>query len=66
MELTAEELAIYGIIDAETYIQLSNALMTGLTSIRETFPGLDRRASELIRTRAAEVFKQRCAETSLD
>jgi hypothetical protein len=29
MEFTAEELAIYGLIDAETYIRLTEAIIAG-------------------------------------
>jgi hypothetical protein len=37
MELTAEELAVYGVIDAETYIELSEALIARTTTIRHCF-----------------------------
>jgi hypothetical protein len=62
MELTAEELAIYGVIDAQTYIQLSDALIAGTTTIRDCFPKLDREACERIRARAGDVLRQRWAE----
>ena len=39
MTLTAEELAIYGLIDAETYIQLTEAIMAGSTTVRNAFRG---------------------------
>jgi hypothetical protein len=58
MELTAEELAISGLIDAETYIQLTEAIMAGSTTVRECFPRLDRRTVLGIRARAAELWRQ--------
>ena len=63
MELTAEELAIYGVIDADTYIQLSDAVIAGITAVRDTFPLLDAPASERLRARAAAVLEQRWAAT---
>jgi hypothetical protein len=61
MELTVEELAIYGVIDAETYVQLSDALIAGTTTIRACFPRLDPEACERIRARAGAVLQQRWA-----
>jgi hypothetical protein len=58
MTLTAEELAIYGLIDAETYIQLMEAIMAGSTTVRKCFPRLDRQAVQRIRARAAELCHQ--------
>jgi hypothetical protein len=58
MSFTAEELAIYGLIDAETYIQLSEAMMAGGATVRECLPKLDRRTAERIRARAAELWRQ--------
>jgi hypothetical protein len=63
MELTVEELAVYGVIDAETYIQLSDALIAGTTTIRDCFPLLDREVCERIRRRAGDVLGKRWAET---
>jgi hypothetical protein len=54
MELTAEELAISGLIDAETYIRLTEAIRAGSTTVRKCFPGLDRHTVQRIRARAAE------------
>jgi hypothetical protein len=62
MELTAEELAVYGVIDAETYIQLSDALIAGITTVRTCFPALDVQACERIRARAGDVLGKRWAE----
>ena len=62
MELTVEEMAVYGVIDAETYIQLSDALIAGTTTIRDCFPSLDARTCERIRARAGDVLGQRWAE----
>jgi hypothetical protein len=62
MELTAEELAVYGVIDAEMYIQLSDAVIEGTTTVRACFPLLDARTCERIRARAAAVLGQRWAE----
>jgi hypothetical protein len=62
MEITVEELAVYGVVDAETYIQLSDALIAGTTTIRDCFPRLDARACERIRARAGEVLGQRWAK----
>jgi hypothetical protein len=59
MELTAEELAISGLIDAETYIQLTEAIRVGSTTVRKCFPGLDRQTVQRIRARAAEIWQQR-------
>ena len=59
MELTAEELAISGLIDAETYIQLTEAIRAGSTTVRQCFPRLDRQTVERIRARAAELWQQR-------
>jgi hypothetical protein len=64
MELTVEELAVYGVIDAETYIQLSDALIAGTTTIRDCFPKLDREVCERIRARAGDVLGQRWAAGS--
>ena len=58
MTLTAEELPIYGLIDAETYIQLTEAIMAGGATVRECLPKLDRRTAERIRARAAELCHQ--------
>ena len=63
MELTVEELAVYGVIDAETYIQLSDALIAGTTTVRACFPMLDRETCERIRSWAGDVLGQRWAET---
>jgi hypothetical protein len=62
MDLTVEELAIYGVIDAETYVRLSDAVITGTTTIRDCFPKLDAQACERIRARAGNVLQQRWAE----
>jgi hypothetical protein len=62
MELTVEELAVYGVIDAETYIQLSDAIIAGTTTVRACFPMLDRERCERIRARAGNVLRQRWAE----
>jgi hypothetical protein len=59
MDLTAEELAIYGVIDAETYIQLSDALIAGTTTVRDCFPKLDAQTCEWIRGRAGDLLGQR-------
>jgi hypothetical protein len=59
MTLTAEELAIYGLIDAETYIQLTEAMIAGSLSVRECVPRLDRRTVQRIRARAEEIWGQR-------
>jgi hypothetical protein len=64
MELTAEELAIYGVIDAETYIQLSDALIAGTTTVRACFPLLDVQTCARIRARAGDVLGQRWAVAS--
>jgi hypothetical protein len=61
MELTVEELAVYGVIDAETYIQLSDAIIAGTTTVRDYFPRLDAQACERIRARAGAVLQQRWA-----
>jgi hypothetical protein len=61
MELTVEELAVYGVIDAETYIQLSDAIIAGTTTVRDCFPRLDAQACERIRARAGAVLQQRWA-----
>jgi hypothetical protein len=58
MELTAEELAISGLIDAETYVQLTEAIRAGSTTVRECFPRLDRRTVQRIRARAEERWRQ--------
>ena len=58
MTLTAEELAIYGLIDAETYIQLTEAIMAGSTTVRKCVPRLDRQTVQRIRARAAEIWQQ--------
>jgi hypothetical protein len=63
MELTVEELAVYGMIDAETYIELSDAVIAGTTTIRDSFPKLDRETCERIRARAGDVLGQRWAES---
>jgi hypothetical protein len=62
MELTVEEMAVYGVIDAETYIELSDAVIAGTTTIRDCFPLLDARMCERIRARAGDVLGQRWAE----
>jgi hypothetical protein len=62
MDLTVEEMAVYGVIDAETYIQLSDALIAGTTTIRDCFPKLDRETCARIRARAGDVLGQRWAE----
>jgi hypothetical protein len=54
MTFTAEELAIYGLVDAETYVQLTEAIMAGSTTVRKCFPRLDRQTVQRIRARAAE------------
>jgi hypothetical protein len=54
----AEGLAIYGLIDAETYIQLTEAMIAGSMSVRECLPRLDRRTVQWIRARAAELWRQ--------
>ena len=59
MDLTVEELAIYGVIDAETYVRLSDAVMAGTTTVRDCFPMLDARTCARIRARAAAVLVQR-------
>jgi hypothetical protein len=59
MTLTAEELAIYGLIDAETYIQLTEAMIARGASARECLPKWDRRTVLRIRARAAEIWRQR-------
>jgi hypothetical protein len=64
MELTVEELAIYGVIDAETYVRLSEAVITGVTTIRDCFPLLDAPACERIRARAAALLLERWAAAS--
>jgi hypothetical protein len=61
MELTVEELAVYGVIDAETYIQLSDAIIAGTMTVRDCFPRLDPQACERIRARAGAVLQQRWA-----
>jgi hypothetical protein len=61
---TVEEWAIYGVIDADTYIQLSDAVIAGITTIRVCFPLLDAPACERFRARAAEVLGQRWAAAS--
>jgi hypothetical protein len=58
MTLTAEELAIYGLIDAETYIRLTEALMAGVAA-RQCLPRWDRRTAKRIRTRAQEIWRRR-------
>ena len=58
-KLTAEELAISGLIDAETYIRLTEAIRAGSTTVRKCFPGLDRHTVQRIRASAAELWEQR-------
>ena len=57
MTLTAEELAIYGLIDAETYIRLTEALMAGVAA-RQCLPRWDRRTAKRIRARAQEIWRR--------
>jgi hypothetical protein len=61
MAFTAEELAIYGVIDADTYLQLSEAVITGTTTMWDTFPRMDDEVCERIRARAAQWLRQRMA-----
>jgi hypothetical protein len=58
MQLTAEELAIYGLIDADTYIRLTDALMSGVTDSAARLPRLDRKTRRRIRARAAELWQE--------
>jgi hypothetical protein len=53
-----EELAVCGVIDAETYIELSDALIAGTTTVRDCFSLLDARTCERIRARAAQIWRQ--------
>lgn len=57
MEFTAEELAMYGLIDAETYIRLSEEVIAGGAAAIEPWRDLSAEASEQIRTRAAERWR---------
>ena len=58
MELTAEELAIYGLIDADTYIRLTEALIAGVTDSAALWPRFDRKTRKRIRARAEELWQQ--------
>jgi hypothetical protein len=64
MRFTAEELAIYGLIDAETYIRLTEAMITGSATVRGCLPKLDRRACERIMARAAQRWRERLANSA--
>jgi hypothetical protein len=46
------------VIDAQTYIQLSDALIAGTPTIRDCYPKLDRKARERIRARAAVLLER--------
>jgi hypothetical protein len=52
---TVEESAVYGVIDAQTYIELSDAVIAGTATVRDCFPMLDREMCERIRTQAGEI-----------
>ena len=58
MEFTTEELAIYGLIDADTYIRLTEAIIAGTahaSAFRLTFNAKTRRR---IRQRAETLWQQ--------
>ena len=58
MEFTAEELAIYGLIDADTYIRLTEAIIVG-TAASTGFPlTLSARVRRRIRRRAETLWRQ--------
>jgi hypothetical protein len=59
MEITAEELAMYGLIDAETYIQLTEAMIAGAATVCECLPKWDRRTVKRVRARAEARWRQR-------
>jgi hypothetical protein len=58
MEFTAEELAIYGLIDADTYIRLTEAAIAGGQDATKGLPTLDARTRRKIRKWAAERWQQ--------
>ena len=61
MEFTAEELAIYGLIDADTYIRLTEANMAGRSGGRKGLPTWNAKARAKIRRHAAKLWQQKRA-----
>jgi hypothetical protein len=57
MKFTAEELAVYGLIDAETYVRLSEEIIAGGAAALEQWGELTAEAREQIRMRAAERWR---------
>jgi hypothetical protein len=58
MTLTAEELAIYGLIDAETYIRLTEAIIAGTADAAAFQLTLSAKARRRIRQRAETLWRQ--------
>jgi hypothetical protein len=58
MKLTAEELAIYGLIDAEAYIRLTEAIIAGTADAVAFQLTLSARVHRRIRQRAETLWRQ--------
>jgi hypothetical protein len=58
MGLTAEELAIYGLIDADTYIRLTEAIIAGTADAAAFQLTFSAKARRRIRQRAETLWRQ--------
>jgi hypothetical protein len=58
MQLTAEELAIYGVIDADTYIRLTEAVIAGTADASAFRLTLSAQACRRMRQRAGTLWRQ--------
>jgi len=58
MQLTAEELAIYGLIDADTYIRITEALIAGTADAAGFQPTFSAKVRRRIRQRAETLWRQ--------
>jgi hypothetical protein len=58
MPLTVEELAIYGLIDADTYIRLTEAIMAGTSEASVVRLRLNAKACRRLRQRAQMLWQQ--------
>jgi hypothetical protein len=58
MDFTAEELAIYGLIDAEAYIRLTEDIIAGTANASAFRLPLNAKARRRIRQRAETLWRQ--------
>jgi hypothetical protein len=59
MGFTTEELALYGLIDAETYTRLTEAAISGGVAALGRWEYFTAERRERIRMRAAEIWRRR-------